>query len=96
MLSAMNGEGKVDGRALGAQGNAVVARYFKVQEETQGVLSQMLAERLAHATTLRNLVVGLILGALLLLAYTFAGIYQAMRLGIAELVGVTAAAARAI
>ena len=94
MLSAMNGEGKVDGRALGAQGNAVVARYFKVQEETQGGLSQMLAERLAHATTLRNLVVGLILGALLLLAYTFAGIYQAMRQGIAELVGVTAAAAQ--
>ena len=94
MLSAMSGEGKVDGRALGAQGNAVVARYFKVQEETQGVLSQLLAERLAHATTLRNLVVGMILGALLLLAYTFAGIYQALRLGIAELVGVTAAAAQ--
>ncbi|WP_282281277.1 methyl-accepting chemotaxis protein [Pseudomonas sp. PS02302] len=94
MQAAMTNEGTVSGRALGTQGNAVVARYYKVQEEAQGQLSQLLAERLVHATTLRNLVVGLILGALLLLCYTFAGIYRAMRQGIAELVGVTAAAAQ--
>ncbi|AXA65636.1 methyl-accepting chemotaxis protein [Pseudomonas oryzihabitans] len=94
MQAAMTNEGTVSGRALGTQGNAVVARYYKVQEEAQGQLSQLLAERLVHATTLRNLVVGLILGALLLLGYTFAGIYRAMRQGIAELVGVTAAAAQ--
>ncbi|KXJ33366.1 methyl-accepting chemotaxis protein [Pseudomonas sp. HUK17] len=94
MLTAMSGEGVVAGRALGAQGNAVVARYYKVLEEAQGLLSQMLAERLAHETALRNMMLGMILGALLLLSYTFAGIYQALRLGIAELVEVTAAAAR--
>ncbi len=94
MLTAMSGEGVVAGRALGAQGNAVVARYYKVLEEAQGLLSQMLAERLAHETALRNMILGMILGALLLLSYTFAGIYQALRLGIAELVEVTAAAAR--
>ena len=94
MQAAMANEGTVSGRALGTQGNAVVARYYKVQEEAQGQLSQLLAERLVHATTLRNLVVGMILGALLLLIYTFAGIYQALRQGIAELVGVTAAAAQ--
>ena len=94
MQAAMTNEGTVSGRALGTQGNAVVARYYKVQDEAQGQLSRLLAERLAHATMLRNLVVGMILGALLLLAYTFAGIYQALRLGIAELVGVTAAAAQ--
>lgn len=94
MLAAMTGEGSVVGRTLGTQGNAVVARYYKVQDEAQTVLSQMLAERLSHATALRNLVLGMMLGALVLLAYTFAGIYQALRVGIAELVSVTAAAAQ--
>ncbi|MDQ7915217.1 methyl-accepting chemotaxis protein [Pseudomonas sp. 102515] len=94
MLAAMTNEGTVSGRALGIQGNAVVARYYKGQEEAQGLLSQLLAKRLGHVTHLRNLVLGTILGALLLLVYTFAGIYQALRLGIAELVGVTAAAAQ--
>ncbi|WP_145007855.1 methyl-accepting chemotaxis protein [Pseudomonas oryzihabitans] len=94
MLVAMGGEGKVDGRALGTQGSAVVARYYQVQEEAQGILAQMLVERLAHETLLRNLVLGMIAAALLLLTYTFAGIYQALRLGIAGLVSVTAAAAQ--
>ncbi|ONN71273.1 hypothetical protein BVL52_12115 [Pseudomonas oryzihabitans] len=94
MLAAMNGEGSVAGRTLGDQGNAVVARYYKVQDEAQTLLSQMLVERQAHATALRNLVLGMLLGALALLAYTFAGIYQALRQGITELVSVTAAAAQ--
>lgn len=94
MQTAMTGEGAVFGSALGAQGNAVVARYYKVQESAQGILSQLLAERLAQQTALRNLVFGMILGALLLLSYTFAGIYQVLRMGIAELSGVTAAAAQ--
>ena len=94
LQAAMNGEGTVAGRVLGAQGSAVVQRYYKVQEEAQATLSQLLAERLASATLLRNLVLGMILGALLLLGYTFAGLYQALRLGIAELVAVTAAAAQ--
>jgi len=94
MLAVMNGAGTVSGKTLGTQGNAVVARYYKVQEEAQGVLSQLLVERLAHETLVRNLVLGMIAAALLLLSYTFAGIYQALRLGIAELVSVTAAAAQ--
>ncbi len=94
MLAAMNGEGSVAGRTLGDQGNAVVARYYKVQDEAQTLLSQMLVERQAHATALRNLVLGMLLGTLALLAYTFAGIYQALRQGITELVSVTAAAAQ--
>ena len=94
MLAAMNGEGSVAGRTLGDQGNAVVARYYKVQDEAQTLLSQILVERQAHATALRNLVLGMLLGALALLAYTFAGIYQALRQGITELVSVTAAAAQ--
>ncbi|KTT33309.1 hypothetical protein NS201_05330 [Pseudomonas oryzihabitans] len=94
MLAVMKGEGTVSGKTLGTQGNAVVARYYKVQEEAQGMLSQLLVERLAHETLVRDLVLGMIAAALLLLSYTFAGIYQALRLGIAELVGVTAAAAQ--
>jgi methyl-accepting chemotaxis protein len=94
MIVAMGGEGGVDGRALGTQGSAVVARYFKVQEEAQGILAQLLVERLAHQTLLRDLVLGMIAAALALLGYTFAGIYQALRLGIAGLVSVTAAAAQ--
>jgi len=94
MLAVMNGAGTVSGKTLGTQGNAVVARYYKVQEEAQGVLSQLLVARLAHETLIRNLVLGMIAAALLLLSYTFAGIYQALRLGIAELVSVTAAAAQ--
>ncbi|MDT3721347.1 methyl-accepting chemotaxis protein [Pseudomonas oryzihabitans] len=94
MLAVMNGAGTVSGKTLGTQGNAVVARYYKVQEEAQGVLSQLLVERLAHETLVRNLVLGMIAAVLLLLSYTFAGIYQALRLGIAELVSVTAAAAQ--
>ncbi|GAC1038307.1 methyl-accepting chemotaxis protein [Pseudomonas sp. No.117] len=94
MMVAMGGEGGVDGRALGTQGSAVVARYFKVQEEAQGILAQLLVERLAHQTLLRDLVLGMIAAALALLGYTFAGIYQALRLGIAGLVSVTAAAAQ--
>ncbi|KTT10726.1 hypothetical protein NS2R_17225 [Pseudomonas oryzihabitans] len=94
MLAVMKGEGTVSGKTLGAQGNAVVTRYYKVQEEAQGMLSQLLVERLAQETLVRDLVLGMIAAALLLLSYTFAGIYQALRLGIAELVSVTAAAAQ--
>ena len=94
MMVAMGGEGAVDGRALGTQGSAVVARYYHVQDEAQAILAHLLAERLAHETLLRNLMLGMIAAALLLLTYTFAGIYQALRLGIASLVSVTAAAAQ--
>lgn len=94
MLAAIAHEGTVSGSALGTQGNAVVARYYKVQEEAQSLLSQLLVERMSQQTARQNMVLGMMLGALALLIYTFAGIYQALRQGIAQLIGVTTAAAQ--
>ncbi|GAC1037720.1 methyl-accepting chemotaxis protein [Pseudomonas sp. No.117] len=93
LLSVIDGQPSVAARALGGQGNAVVARYFEVQGQAQGMLTQLLAERLTQQSRLLDLVVGGIVGVLLLLTYALAGIYSALRQGITELVKVTASAA---
>ncbi|APQ13387.1 hypothetical protein SB14R_07890 [Pseudomonas oryzihabitans] len=93
MTDAMSNQNAVDSRALNAQGAKLVTQYFKVLESTQSTLTQVLKERLALATSMRNLVVGLVAGMILLLSYAFLGIYLALRRGIHELVAVTSAAA---
>ncbi|OYT78958.1 MAG: methyl-accepting chemotaxis protein [Pseudomonas sp. PGPPP4] len=93
MMAAMQDKEAVDSRALSSQGRALVSQYFKLLENTQGVLMQILQERLAKATFMRNLVIGLVAGMILLLSYAFLGIYFALCQGIDELVRVTRAAA---
>nr|WP_145003670.1 methyl-accepting chemotaxis protein [Pseudomonas psychrotolerans] len=93
LMAAAGGMSADQGRALVAQGNAVVARYFEVQEQAQRLLTQLLETRLAQQTWLRDFVVASILGVLLLLSYTLISIYVALRQGITALVTVTATAA---
>ncbi len=75
---------------LGERGNAVVALFYKAQEQMQATLRDELASRLHARSNERAFVIGLfvVIGALLL--YTFAGIYSALRSAVEELLSVTA------
>ncbi|GFM81461.1 methyl-accepting chemotaxis protein [Pseudomonas cichorii] len=75
---------------LGERGNAVVAQFYKAQEQMQASLQGQLATRLHDRNNERLFFIGLFVVLGVLLLYAFAGIYNALRSAVEELLSVTA------
>ncbi|MBX8484267.1 methyl-accepting chemotaxis protein [Pseudomonas cichorii] len=80
----------VNANTLGERGNAVVAQFYKAQEQMQASLQNQLATRLQDRNNERMFFIGLFVVLGVLLLYAFAGIYSALRSAVEELLSVTA------
>ncbi|MCV4288035.1 methyl-accepting chemotaxis protein [Pseudomonas capsici] len=80
----------VNANTLGERGNAVVAQFYKAQEQMQASLQNQLATRLHDRNNERMFFIGLFVVLGVLLLYAFAGIYSALRSAVEELLSVTA------
>ncbi|MBX8492256.1 methyl-accepting chemotaxis protein [Pseudomonas cichorii] len=80
----------VNANTLGERGNAVVAQFYKAQEQMQASLQSQIATRLQDRNNERMFFIGLFVVLGVLLLYAFAGIYSALRSAVEELLSVTA------
>nr|WP_122582550.1 methyl-accepting chemotaxis protein [Pseudomonas viridiflava] len=77
------------GQSLSARGNAVVAAFYKAQDEIQMSLQGELNARYDELLLQREIVIGMCVIMGLLLLYAFCSIYKALRLAIDGLLEVT-------
>ena len=77
------------GQSLSARGNAVVAAFYKAQDEIQMSLQGELNARYDELLLRREIVIGMCVIMGLLLLYAFCSIYKALRLAIDGLLEVT-------
>ncbi|GFM68210.1 methyl-accepting chemotaxis protein [Pseudomonas cichorii] len=80
----------VNANTLGERGNAVVAQFYKAQEQMQASLQNQLGTRLQDRNNERMFFIGLFVVLGVVLLYAFAGIYSALRSAVEELLSVTA------
>jgi len=78
----------VNADTLGERGNAVVALFYKAQDQAQESLRLRIEERLQSTTNERMFGIELFVVMGLLLLYAFVGIYQALRKGIDDVLSV--------
>lgn len=80
----------VNANTLGERGNAVVAQFYKAQDQMQESLRIRIDERLNTLSNERTFGTELFIAIAILLLYAFVGIYKALRIGVDELLAVTA------
>ncbi|SFO90608.1 methyl-accepting chemotaxis protein [Pseudomonas syringae] len=78
----------VNANTLGERGNAVVAQFYKAQDQMQESLRIRIDERLNTLSNERTFGTELFIAIAILLLYAFVGIYKALRIGVDELLAV--------